>query len=538
MTLASSRRGRRAVPRLVALALGAALLAPACGARSGPGERQAGPPLDAAAALSGCLGDLDCGAPDACAPVHCVEGACVAGPRVVCDDHDDCTVDTCAPGTGQCDFTPRTRDEDGDGHRGPLPGRKAGAPGACGDDCNDTSPLAFPGGIETCDGVDNDCNGVVDDGARYEPTNVEPVLLSPGAKQAGLGGVAFGAPVFAASFASSGTSWSNTFTAFDDTGAITVPATTITHENTDAFTGPIVWTGSVFALAWEDRRDKDFEIYFNRVDPSGKKLSPDLRVTNAPKFSLRPDLLWDGTEYVVAWSDRREGDAAGRVFGQRIDAGGRLVGGNVPLTPVGEDVDVPRIAKGDTELGLVFTVGVGALRQLFFRTLSADLSVLGPEVLLGSGDVASSAITWSGDRYVVVWDTQVRSAQGDKVPGAAIRGAAVASDGTVLVPERDVTEPAGFARSEAVLPLGDRLLLVWAEAAPSGGSYALYSKMLGRELVEASLERRVTNGPSDSVNPAAAFGPSGDVAVAFEDLRSGNFQVYATRLACVAGPVP
>ena len=42
----------------------------------------------------------------------------------------------------------------------PLPGRLLDD-----SDCNDTAPTAFPGGIEVCDGLDNDCNGPVDDNA-------------------------------------------------------------------------------------------------------------------------------------------------------------------------------------------------------------------------------------------------------------------------------------------------------------------------------------------------------------------------------------
>ncbi|MBP9828108.1 putative metal-binding motif-containing protein [Patescibacteria group bacterium] len=33
------------------------------------------------------------------------------------------------------------------------------------DDCDDESDLAFPGGVEACDGLDNDCDGTIDDGA-------------------------------------------------------------------------------------------------------------------------------------------------------------------------------------------------------------------------------------------------------------------------------------------------------------------------------------------------------------------------------------
>jgi hypothetical protein len=521
-----SRRGLR-----VAVVV-ACLVPAACGARSGTKQRNFGDSLPADGAVAECVGDLDCGVVDLCAPVHCVAGACVASPKVVCDDANPCTEDSCVPASGQCAFRPITHDEDGDGHAGPIPGFVPGSPGSCGDDCDDTSPLAHPGATETCDGVDNDCNGVVDDGARYQPSGAAPVLLSTGAMQAGLGGIAFGKKDFAVSFASQGTAWANSFTAFDPTGTITVPAAPVTHVNTDTFTGPLTWTGSVFGLAWEDRRDQDFEIYFNRIDVTGQKLSPDLRVTNAPRFSLRPDIVWDGADYVVVWSDTREGDASGLILGQRIDSDGKLIGQNIRLTPEGADADGPRLARGQTELGLVFNRAGANGRELAFRTVSPDLATLGAPVLLGAANAASSAIAWSGDRYVVVWDTLTSS------PGATIRGAAIALDGTVLVSARDVTSGAAFSRSEAMLPLGDRLLLVWSEKTSSSVPYAIHSKMIGTDLSELTAARVVTTSPSDSLNPELSFGPTGVVGVAFEDRRTGAFQVYATHLDCVAGVTP
>ena len=33
-------------------------------------------------------------------------------------------------------------------------------------DCNDIDPNIFPGAVETCDGLDNDCNGIIDSNAE------------------------------------------------------------------------------------------------------------------------------------------------------------------------------------------------------------------------------------------------------------------------------------------------------------------------------------------------------------------------------------
>jgi len=59
--------------------------------------------------------------------------------------------------------------------------------------------------------------------------------------------------------------------------------------------------------------------------------------------------------------------------------------------------------------------------------------------------------------------------------------------------------------------------------------------MITSDLVDLTGPRLVAKSPSDSLNPALSFGPTGVVGVAFEDRRTGSFQVYSTRLDCVTG---
>jgi len=101
-----------------------------------------------------------------------------------CEDCDD-TLDTVFPGAtevcngrdddcdgavdlGAVDASTWYRDLDGDGHgdAGANVIACAQPPGytALSDDCDDLNRKAHPGAAEVCDGVDNDCNGDVDDG--------------------------------------------------------------------------------------------------------------------------------------------------------------------------------------------------------------------------------------------------------------------------------------------------------------------------------------------------------------------------------------
>lgn len=101
-----------------------------CGSEEGPPRA----PLDDGVPLPAgdgrCVVDANCMSDDECVGMACVGGACVA---------------TDVP----------TVDEDGDGY----------APFPCGMDCRDDNGSVFPGATEICNGLDDDCDGIVDEDA-------------------------------------------------------------------------------------------------------------------------------------------------------------------------------------------------------------------------------------------------------------------------------------------------------------------------------------------------------------------------------------
>lgn len=524
-----SSRPQLAVP----LAASASLLL-GCGSRAEPTQIVLPSPLDAGGPRIECLVDEDCEALDSCRPQQCVDERCVERP-IECDDDDPCTADACNPSTGGCRFEPLTADDDGDGYRRPLPGFSPGTVGACGSDCNDASPLAHPDGAERCDGVDNDCDGSVDNGALFNPSTTPALVLSEGAEQGSPGGLSFSdrGASYGAVFTQRLGSSQNTFRSVQPQKAGAGPAVPVTEVNSDTFAGPIVGRGAVFATAWEDRRDRDYEIYFNRLNARGDKLGPDLRVTRAAGFSLRPTLIELPTatsrEYRLAWEDEREG-GSGRIYGQSLDGSGAPLGDNVELTPSGLDPSSPSLALGTTRLGLLFNMATEGSRALAFRSFDFNFGD-GSDVLPVPADSPDAAtLTANAGRFIVAWHVVLP----DSRPGTQIWGSALSEDGTELIAPRPLTESAPFARYHSLVPLGDRFMLFWSEW--RDGHYAIFANELTPDLEPLGLARRITPVGEEAYAPLAAFGPQGEIGVLFTG-RSGSGQPQAlfTSISCDPG---
>jgi hypothetical protein len=460
----------------------------------------------------------------------------VIQPKVSCDDNDPCTADTCDPATGLCSYAPATLDLDGDGHRAPRPGFAPGAPGSCGDDCNDANANAYPGNLEVCDGVDNDCNGIVDDNASFIPLDNTAIRISGDVAPAGPGGIGWSGTSYAATYTGTTEGFNVYLSTITADGKVIKPPgeTAITLVNADAGGGPILWVGDRYGLTWQDRRTGDYEIYFTLLDRDGTKKHADTELTFASGFSVNPALSWNGNEFLIVWQDDRFGPFD--LFGQRVSVDGAPIGSNVQLTTGnlgGLGNEAPSVAAGLKTVGVTWTLGDATSHIIQFQTFSVDLTqTVSPPVTLTDGSTSAvfPSVVWNKDRYVVSWYDKTAK------PKAAY-AAVVGEDGALLVPARPITSPGAFrSRYPFLRPLGDRLLVVYSDDRDQNDGYEIYSRMISANLDPLGSELRITNAARDSVFPTATFGPDGQVAILFRDDREqGQHNVYLTRLGCIAG---
>ncbi len=482
-----------------------------------------------------CTRDDDCeGAGDKCAPITCVRNKCVVEPTVACDDRDPCTDDACDPATGACEFKARTLDLDGDGHKGPLPGKRPTEPDACGDDCDDKSPAAFPGNKEICDGVDNDCNGVVDDDMHYVPpprSSGDGVvqISAAGFTPAGPAGLAWNGETYLAGYNGSVNGKTRVFTAVLDPEGKKSAESQITNVTADAFEGRVVWNGAQYGAAWSDRRTGSWEVFFNRLSKSGEKLGPDVQVSGHETWSINIALQWTGQEFAIAWQDQRDLDPDFGIWGQRLDVAGKAIGPNVKLME-GQGGS-PEMGVGLGTIALVWTTFDGKRNDVRVRILQRDLTPITAPMTLTTPAVQGvfPVVVWNDDRYVIAfYDPSVTATK------KAIYGTAIDESGRTIVPLKQLTDSTRFSRYPSLLPLGDRNLLVFADTKDSNGGYELYSKMLAKDLSTLGTERRITTATGDSIFPVASFGPQGNVGVLFRDDRLGALHVFFTNLVCQA----
>ena len=227
----------------------------------------------------------------------------------------------------------------------------------------------------------------------------------------------------------------------------------------------------------------------------------------------------------MVWQDWRELKPNFNIWAQRLDVDSKAIGGNTRL--VAEQAESPSTAVGTGSIGMAWGHTEGKRHEVWFGTWDRTLKPLGAPVKVSADGLGGvyPTLVWNGSRYVVAW-------YDPDSPIHAVYGAVYGEKGETLVAARKLTDSPRFSRYPTMLPLGDRMLLVWSDTKDLNSGYELYSKMLDDKLGTIDPERRITRAIGDSVTPVASFGPKGDVGVLFRDDRLGAVHVWFSRLVC------
>ncbi|MGC4063503.1 MAG: hypothetical protein QM784_02400 [Polyangiaceae bacterium] len=315
--------------------------------------------------------------------------------------------------------------------------------------------------------------------------------------------------------------WQGYFQAVSAEGIPTVYPVALTSAASDGAAGPLIWTGAIYATAWEDRREGSYDIYFNCLDPTGKKLGPDVRVTDTDGFSVEPSLLWDGTEWVIAFSE--ESDEGGfRIVVRRLTYDGAVLGEPVVVTDRFTDARRPRLFQTTNGISLIYSV---ANESPYLLPLGTNLKPQTP-VAIAAKDVGELAVRWNLDRFVIAWSVRTTTY------GSEISGMTLDATGRVLTQPRAIVAGGTLARTPHLTPYGDRSYLISADDFFDYDGLELSGQMFDQTLQPLGSRQRLTRLYTDSFSPIAAQG-DGNLGVLFRSRAMGVWQSFFFGLRCI-----
>jgi len=220
-----------------------------------------------------------------------------------------------------------------------------------------------------------------------------------------------------------------------------------------------------FLAAWHSSNSP--HVLGSVVSSSGEITSKGFAISHSDQDSGLPSVAFDGSNYLVAWTDGRSQNS---VYGNRVSQSGAVASATDTKLATGS----PRyVAFGSDRTALAWN---GSKFLLSFLGYGIEGSLIASDLSLVNGQIALTGLpnkqgypssVWSGQNYLVVW-TDERNSSTDM----DVRGVRIGTNGALLDPLGIAISPAdspAFGAQVASTKQGSSLL-VWFNV--SGNSFA------------------------------------------------------------------
>ena len=306
-----------------------------------------------------------------------------------------------------------------------------------------------------------------------------------------------------------------------DTGGISIS----TGANSEV-SPSLSFDGSNYLVAWADRRAYPYwRIYGSRVSQSGTVLDPaGIGISVFGSRQEYPSLTFDGTNYLVAWQDNRSG--AYDIYAARVGKTGVVLEpGGVAISTAGSSQYVPSTAFDGQNFFITWQDQRGVFDNIYGARVSRSAVVMDPagialSTAAYSQDISTSA--FDGTNYMVVWQ-DLRNGVSFDVYGARISQSGMIMDPTSI----SISTVLGSQICPAIAFDRTNYLAVWQDNRNSDywDIYGARVSPIGAVLDPGGLPISVT--ANSQYDPSIGFGDT-NYFVVWRDDRGG---IYGARVS-------
>jgi hypothetical protein len=316
-------------------------------------------------------------------------------------------------------------------------------------------------------------------------------------------------------------------------GSVLDPAGLVVSNAADIQELPAVaFDGENFLFVWQDRRYaavSEYDILGAFADAGGNVYPPQGLVFSTKRPANQEQqaaVAFDGTNYLVVWRDQRFGGGID-IYGTRVDALGAVLDpAGLAISTATNEQSEPAVAFGGTQYFVAWQdKRSGVAFDIYGSRVTTDGDVLEPAGLALStavGDERRPAVAFAGSHFLAVWQDQ-RNANYD------IYATQVSAAGGVVQPAGiPVTTATGAQEYPTVASDGTDYFLAWQDI--RSGNYDIYAARVdsaGTVLDPAGLI--ICDATGAQTTPAAVYNAP-DFLVVWDDARGADSDIYGGRV--------
>ncbi|UCE05436.1 MAG: T9SS type A sorting domain-containing protein [bacterium] len=299
-----------------------------------------------------------------------------------------------------------------------------------------------------------------------------------------------------------------------------------------------------FVIAWATDLGGWGNIYYQRYNSSGIARGGNVKMNNAVQPSSPPAVaIGQGGNFIIVWEDYRNGNAD--IYYQRYDAAGVAKGGSVKAN---DDIGSAKQRWPDIAMNKTggFIISWADRRDLpdtshydiYYQRYDAAGTALGNNIMVNNapqqftyGMMSSTVAVDDNGNHVIVWVDSRHGYRREYIYYQSYDSSGIAQGTNRYI--RDGREMAVVQKAPAVA--GDvkgNLIFVWEQ-------YYIWGDIYYKRYDSTGVAQSGKVTPDENIgiftsqkSPAVATNKRGCFVIAWEDYRNGNFDIYFQRYDC------